>query len=130
MLSLFRRNSSSKPIIVITMIFALLLAQGLRVCIHSAVGGEFFDNTAGSTHIESDFVADHDDGGSTATKEVSLLIVLKQLGVEIKLFAVSLVLLVLLPLVFLSEQVPTRTITVTPYISFHARRPPLRAPPR
>ncbi len=111
------------------MIFVLLLAQGLRVCLHGAVGGGSFHISTATAHLESDFVADHDDGTSTSTKDVSLVSVLKQLGFEVKLLAVILTLLTLLPLVLLARRVSARSVTAAPCISFHARRPPLRAPP-
>lgn len=126
---LFRRKTPARFVVVLAMLVSLLFAQGLRVCLHDTASSESFDISAASAHIESDFVADHDDGTSTSTKDVSLLTVLKQLGFEIKLIAVILALLALLPLVLLAGLVSTRTVTVVPCISFHARRPPLRAPP-
>lgn len=129
MYQLFRRKTPIRLVVVFTTLVSLLLAQGLRVCLHDAVGDGSFHISITAAHLESDFVADHEDGSSTSAKEVSLVTVLKQFGAEIKQIAVILALLALLPLVLLAERVSTRTVTAAPYICFHARRPPLRAPP-
>lgn len=129
MYQLFRRKTPIRFIVIFTMLVSLLLAQGLRVCLHDAVSGGSFHGSTATTHLESDFVADHEDGASTSAKEVALVVVLKQFGVEIKLIAVVFALLAFVPPARITGRVSIRPVTALSCFCFRARRPPLRAPP-
>jgi len=128
MLPLFRRNSSSRLIVVVTMILGLLLAQGLRVCVHGAAEEGVFSTATGVTHLESNLMTDDSDGATSPDWHAPFSIVLKQLGIKFELLAIAVALLIL-PLLQVVRQIPAPRSAVAPLASFHALRPPLRAPP-
>lgn len=109
------------------MIVGLLLAQGLRVCVHNAAGGAF-DTSPGTTHLETNLMTDDGDGAASPDWHAPFSIVLKQLGVKFELLAVSIALLIL-PLLQVVGRLPAPPAMVAPLRSLHALRPPLRAPP-
>jgi hypothetical protein len=126
--SLFQRNSPSRPIVVIAMILGLLLAQGLRVCVHGVTEVGVFSAEAGVTHLESNLMTDDSDGATSPDWHASFSIVLQQLGIKFELLAITVALLIL-PLLQVVRRVPAPPATAAPLASFHALRPPLRAPP-
>jgi hypothetical protein len=128
MLRLFRHRTTTRIPVVFTMILALLLAQGLRVCVHSSPGDGAFHATTGMTHLETNL--DNDDGGGATSSEwhASFSIVLKQLGNKFELLAIAVAVLIL-PLLPVARRLPVPPAAVAPLASVHALRPPLRAPP-
>jgi hypothetical protein len=126
---LFRRKTPARLIVVFAMLASLLLAQGLRVCIHGATETESLGALSGAAHFETSLAADdHVDEAPSTAWHASLSVVLKQLGFKFELLAATIALLVL-PLVRRALRVLAPLTSLTPRVSFCALRPPLRAPP-
>lgn len=111
---------------------AMLFAQGLRLCVHTAAvsgGGDPLSAVSASVHLESNLGSSDDADGNAAVRDVQLSLDLVKLAYDL-VFAVILTAFV----VFL---LPERTASPRPLAEFHLRlggvpglRPPLRAPPR
>jgi len=126
MLPLLRRNASSRLIIVTAMIIALLMAQGLRICVHEAVGAS--STSSGLFHLETNLMADDGDGTESPGWHMPLSIALKQLGTKFEFLTTSIALLILLVLQVVGRLLAL-PVTAAPPTRAHALRPPLRAPP-
>jgi len=123
-----RHNPHSRILVVITMVFSLLLAQGLRVCVHDESNAETLHASAGATHLETNFAADDDESGASSAWHASFSIALKQLKVAFELLAVVVALLIL-PFLVLTLRLPETPAAATLPSGIDALRPPLRAPP-
>lgn len=109
------------------MILTLLLAQGLRVCVHDAAGGAS-DASSGVTHLETNLMTDDGNGAASSDWHAPFSIVLKQLGIKLELLAIAVALLIL-PLLQVVGWLSAPPATAASLARFHALRPPLRAPP-
>lgn len=126
------RRCRAARIVAVVMAFAMLFAQGLRLCIHTtAVSGGNDTPAAVSAlvHLENNLGSSDDADGNAAVRDVPLSLDLVKLVYDL-VFAVILTAFV----VFL---LPERTANPQPLAEFHPRlggvpglRPPLRAPPR
>lgn len=111
---------------------AVLFAQGLRLCIHTAAmtsDGSHHITASAAVHLESNLGSSDDASDGAIDQHVPLSLALVKLTYEF-VFAVILTAL----LVFL---LPDRTPLPRPFADFRLRlgdirclRPPLRAPPR
>ncbi len=110
------------------MILLLLLAQGLRVCVHGLGDDAGHHASAGVTHLESSLASDDGDGVAGPAWHESVVIALKQLGSKFESLAVIGALLIL-PLHQVTRRLPVPPATAAPLTSFRALRPQLRAPP-
>lgn len=127
MLRLFRRKTSTRLITVVITLLAVLVGQGLRLCLHSADMIDAGAAHAATTHLESDLLSPGESDENT-DQHVSLsLAMIKQLadGVLAILFTVALIWL--LPRTRQRFAI-SRNSPLLP--SGEQRlRPPLRAPP-
>lgn len=110
------------------MVFALLLVQGLRVCVHGAEETGSLGASSGFAHLESSLATEDSDSTTSPAWHAPFSIVLKQLGIKFELLAVAVALLIL-PFHQVVRRLPAPPATATPLANFRALRPPLRAPP-
>lgn len=126
---LFRRKTPARLLVVFAMLASLLLAQGLRVCVHGAAEASAQGAAVGATHLETNLAADdHGDETPSTAWHASFSVVLKQLGFKFELLTATIA-LIMLPLVQQALRVAAPLTLLFPRASFHALRPPLRAPP-
>lgn len=119
-------------VVVLATALAMLLAQGLRLCIHTAdMSGESGHLAAVSVpvHLESNLGSSDDASDGAVDQHVPLSLALVKLAHDLA-FAVILT-------AFFVFLLPERTALPRPFADFHLRlsgapclRPPLRAPPR
>ena len=118
-------------ILIAWLILALLLAQGMRVCIHAygAPHSAEHAHEVSATHLESTFSVLDDHGEAMSDKHISLIGLLKHLSPEplIALLFVTLLLVLLRQTVVWLAQ-PRNRVFRPPH--GHYFSPPLRAPPR
>lgn len=127
MLRLFRRKTSTRLITVVITLLAVLVGQGLRLCLHPADAIDAGLAHAATTHLESNLLSpgEPDEG---VDQHVSLgLAMVKQITDGILAILLTVALIWLLP--------PTRQRFAvsrnSPLLSSGEQRlrPPLRAPP-
>ena len=113
------------------LILALLLAQGLRMCIHAygAPHTEDHAHDVTATHLESSFSMLDEHGEAMSDTHVSLIGLLKHFSSEplVALFFITLLLVLLRQTVVWLAQPRNRVFR--PPLG-HYFTPPLRAPPR
>ena len=118
-------------ILIAWLILALLLAQGMRVCIHAYGAPHIAEHAheVSATHLESTFSVLDDHGEAMSDKHISLIGLLKHLSPEplIALLFVTLLLVLLRQTVVWLAQ-PRNRVFRPPH--GHYFSPPLRAPPR
>jgi len=127
MLQLFRRRTPTQLIAVVVTLFALLVGQGLRLCLHTADAANAGPAHTTVSHLESNLLSpgEPDDG---ADQHVSLgLAVVKQLADGALAILLTVALVWLLPPLRQYFAVSRRT-PLLPSGDFRLR-PPLRAPP-
>jgi hypothetical protein len=127
MLRLFRRKTSTRSIIVVTILLALLVGQGLRLCLHTVDATDAGHTHGAAAHLESNLLSPGEPDDST-DRHVSLsLAVVKQLTDGVLAILLTVALLWLLPPARLHFAVSRST----PLLSSgdFRLRPPLRAPP-
>jgi len=110
------------------MILALLLAQGLRVCVHGSSEKDAFGAAAQVAHFEANLMADDGNSVEKMSWHAPFSIILKLLQIKFELLAVAVALLIL-PLALQIVRLAAPPITSAPPLSFYALRPQLRAPP-
>jgi len=110
------------------MILALLLAQGLRVCVHGASEKDAFGAATQVAHFEANLVADDGDSAEKISWHTPFSIILKLLQIKFELLAVAVALLIL-PLALQVVRLAAPSVTSAPPLSSYALRPLLRAPP-
>lgn len=126
MLRLFRRKTSTRLITVVITLLAVLMGQGLRLCLHPADAIDAGLAHATTTHLESNLLSPGEPDG--VDQHVSLgLAMVKQITDSILAILLTVALIWLLP--------PTRQRFAvsrnSPLLSSGEQhlRPPLRAPP-
>ncbi len=125
-------TKTTHRILIGWLILALLLAQGMRVCIHAYGAPHIADHAheVSATHLESAFSMLDDHGEAVSDTHISLIGMLKHLSAQ-PLIAVVLLLtliLVLLRTGVLRLTQPRDPVFRPPH--GHYFSPPLRAPPR
>jgi hypothetical protein len=127
MLRLLRRETSSRLVLVVIAILALLVGQGLRLCLHTADATDAEHTHATAAHLESNLLSPGEPDDS-ADRHVSLgVAMVKQITDGALAILLTVALIWLLP--------PTRqhfaVSRSTPLIPScdYRLRPPLRAPP-
>lgn len=125
-----RRRRAARIVAVVT-VLAMLFAQGLRLCVHTAAvagDGDRLSAVSISVHLESNLGSSDDAYGNAAVRDVQLSLDLVKVVYEL-VFAVILT-------AFLIFLLPARTTSPQPPANLHLRlggapglRPPLRAPP-
>jgi hypothetical protein len=127
MLRLFRRKTSTQLIAVVITLLALLVGQGLRLCLHTADATDAGHNHAAASHLESNLLASGEPNDS-AKQHVSLnLAMVKQITDGVLAILLTVALIWLLPRTRQHFAVSRRT-PLLPSGDFRLR-PPLRAPP-
>lgn len=127
MLQLFRRRTPTRLVAVVVTLFALLVGQGLRLCLHTADPAVAGHSHAPTAHLESNLLSpgEPDDG---ADQHVSLgLAVVKLLADGVLAIVLTVALIWLLPSLRQHFAVSRRT-PLLPSADYRLR-PPLRAPP-
>ena len=124
------RNCRTRATLVTLMVFGVLLAQGLRVCLHMPHAGDTEHVHATAVHLESDLAipADSDDDASDQHLTLGLALIKKLTDGAALAILLAAALLLFLPLPERRLAVPRGT--VPPPSSGGRWRPPLRAPPR
>lgn len=127
MLRLFRRKTSTRLTIVVITLLALLVGQGLRLCLHPADAIGAGAAHAATTHLESDLLLPG-ESDENADQHVSLgLAMVKQITDGVLAILLTVALISLLPSTHQRFAV-SRNSPLLP--SGEQRlRPPLRAPP-
>jgi hypothetical protein len=127
MLHLFRRKTSTRLTTVVIIVLALLVGQGLRLCLHAADVTDTEHAHSAAAHFESNLVSPGEPDDN-ADRHVSLdLAVVKQITDGVLAVLLTVALIWLLP--------PTRQHFAvsrnTPLLPSgdYCLRPPLRAPP-
>ena len=125
-------TKTTHRILIGWLILALLLAQGMRVCIHAYGAPHIADHAheVSATHLESAFSMLDDHGEAVSDTHITLIGILKHLLAQ-PLIAVVLLLtliLVLLQTGILRLAQPRVQVFRPPH--GHYFSPPLRAPPR
>ena len=127
MICLFRRKTSTQLIVVVITLLALLVGQGLRLCLHSVDTADAGHTHATASHLESNLLEPGEPNDS-AKQHVSLnLAMVKQITDGILAILLTVVLVWLLPPVRQHFAV-SRSTPLLPSVDFRLR-PPLRAPP-
>jgi len=127
MLHLFRRRTPTRLIAVVVTLLALIVGQGVRLCLHTADAADVGHTHATVAHLESNLLSpgEPDDG---ADQHVSLgLAVVKQISDSVLAILLTVALVWLLPPLRHSFDISRRTPRL-PSAGFRLR-PPLRAPP-
>lgn len=127
MLHLLRRRTPTRLIAVVIILLALLVGQGLRLCLHTADATDAGYTHAAASHLESNMLAPGEPNDS-AKQHVSLnLAMVKQISDGVLAILLTVVLVWLLPPVRQHFAVSRST----PLLSSgdFRLRPPLRAPP-
>ena len=124
-------TQTTHRILIGWLILALLLAQGLRVCIHAydAPHAAEHAHDVAATHLESSFSMLDEHGETMSDTHVSLIGLLKHFSSEplVVLFFITLLLVLLRQTVVWLAQ-PRDRVFRPPH--GHYFSPPLRAPPR
>ena len=125
-------TKTTHRILIGWLILALLLAQGMRVCIHAYGAPHIADHAheVSATHLESAFSMLDDHGEAVSDTHISLIGMLKHLSAQ-PLIAVVLMLTLILVLLRTGvlRLVQPRDQAFRPPHG-HYFSPPLRAPPR
>ncbi len=124
------RYRRTRVTLVTLMVFGVLLAQGLRVCLHMPHAGDTEHVHATAVHLESDLALPADSDDDANDRHVALGLALIKKLTDSPAFALFLAaaLLLLLPRPEQRFAVPRNA---APLPSADRRlRPPLRAPPR
>lgn len=127
MLNLFRRKTSTQLIAAVITLLALLVGQGLRLCLHATDTTDTGYKYTTASHLESNLPApgEPDDAGN---RHVSLgLAVIKLISDGVLAILLTVALVWLLPPLRQHFAVSRRT-PLLPSGDFRLR-PPLRAPP-
>ena len=125
-------TQTTHRILIGWLILALLLAQGLRVCIHAYGAPHAADHThdVAATHLESAFSMLDDHGEAMSDTHITLIGILKNLTAEPLFVALFITLLFVLlrqqPAAWFAQ--PRDRVFRPPH--GHYFSPPLRAPPR
>lgn len=127
MLCLFRRKTSTRLIAVVITLLALLVGQGLRLCLHTADATDAGHTHAAATHLESNLLSPGEPDDS-ADRHVSLgVAMVKQISDGVLAVLLTVALIWLLPPTRQHFAV-SRSTPLLPSGDFRLR-PPLRAPP-
>jgi hypothetical protein len=127
MLRLFRRKTTTRLIAVVITLVALLVGQGLRLCLHPADATDAGPAHATASHLESDLLSPGEPDDS-ADRHVSLgLAMVKQLTDGVLAILLTVALIWLLPPT--SQRFAVSRSTPLPPSGDYRMRPPLRAPP-
>jgi len=127
MLRLFRRKTSTRLIIAVITLLALLVGQGLRLCLHPGDTAEAGPALATTAHFESNLLSPGEPDDS-ADRHVALgLAMVKQITDGVLAILISVALVWLLPLIRQRFAV-SRSTPLLPSGDYRLR-PPLRAPP-
>jgi len=127
MLHLLRRRTPTRYVAVVVTLLALLVGQGLRLCLHTADPTDARHSHATAAHLEGNLMSpgEPDDG---ADQHVSLgLAVIKLVSDGVLAISLTVALVWLLPPLRQSFAV-SRDTPLLPSADFRLR-PPLRAPP-
>ena len=116
--------------IIITLILALVLAQGMRLCVHDPVAGQDEAALTSLVHYESDSIEHNiDDGGH----DFSVAWIMQGADVLNLLTGLSILALFLISLLLAAYSGRRFVTSPTAALAFaegFRLRPPLRAPPR
>ena len=125
------RNRCTRATLVTLMVFGVLLAQGLKICLHVPPLNDIVPAHSAAIHLESNLTSLTDPDDDANDRHVALAFALSKLGKLADGLAFIAVLTAAL-LLFLPRQsaripAPTRAFPLLP--DGHCLRPPLRAPP-
>jgi hypothetical protein len=127
MLRLFHRQTSTRSIVVVITLLALLVSQGLRLCLHTEDAAGAAHTHATAAHIESNLLSPGEPDNS-ADRHISLgLAMVKQISDGLLAILLTVALIWLLPPVRQHFAV-SRNTPLLQSGDFRLR-PPLRAPP-
>lgn len=124
------RSRGTRTTLVTVLMLGILLAQGLRMCLHVPHADDADHTHDTAIHLESDLalLADSDDDASDQHLTLGLALIKKLTDSAAFAILLATTLLLLLPLPQRRFVVPSGT---APLPSYGGRlRPPLRAPPR
>ena len=127
MICLFRRKTSTQLIVVVITLLALLVGQGLRLCLHPVDATDAGPTHATASHLESNLLSPGEPDDS-ADRHVSLgLTMVKQITDGVLAILLTVALIWLLP----RTRQHFAVSRSTPLLSSgdFRLRPPLRAPP-
>lgn len=125
-------SRSLKTVLVPLMLVAVLLAQGLRLCLHAPHVADEGHAHATAIHLESNLTSPADSDDDAKDSHVSLSFVLFKPGQLDDGFAAAVLSATVLLLLLFRQtvRVPAPVEAVPALSSGHRLRPPLRAPPR
>lgn len=127
MLRLFRHKTSTRLVIAAITLLALLVGQGMRLCLHPADVTDAGLALAATAHLESNLLSPGEPDDS-ADRHVALgLAMVKQITDGVLAILISAALVWLLPLIRQRFAV-SRNTPLLPSGDYRLR-PPLRAPP-
>ena len=127
MLRLFRRKTSTQLMAVVITLLALLVGQGLRLCLHPADATDAEPTHTSAAHLESNLLSPGEPDDS-ADRHVSLsLAMVKQITDGVLAVLLTVALIWLLPRTRQRFAV-SRSTPLLP-VGDYRLRPPLRAPP-
>lgn len=120
--------TAGRSALVFWLILALLLAQGIRVCLHAHDAPAPDHEHASTMHLESTLsvVADHEESAFDA--DVSLAMLLKVFSTPV--FALVLAFVFLVPILRQLARYRPPAKSWFPVSATYSLTPPLRAPPR
>lgn len=126
---LFRNRSAAGNILIFVALLAVLLTQGLRLCLHTPHVEDVGHAHAAAVHLESDLTSPAESDDDANDRHVTLGLALVKQLIDSLAFAVLLAVVWALFLPRLSQRfaVP-RNIRSLPSVAYRLR-PPLRAPP-
>lgn len=124
-----RHQAFARRIVTVTMILALLFAQGLRICIHAEDQSDSNGAQAAAVDVESALTDLCNLGTQTGGEDTPSSVILENLRIDLSLLFIVVALFV--PFAPRQPLRPCQPRETSPGLTGgHGIRPPLRGPPR